>query len=222
MISQWFINLNGLPEASWETYVFSREPLVHKLTKKQRHEFYEKSAACGVQAAKELRDRVGVSSIWEYAIHCGVSPCELPLESADSCVVFARFRQPNEITIYTDNAVRTDAIFDAAGLRGIAGHFETKHVLLAHEIYHFLENTNPDIYTLQKHLTLWKLGPYAHKSSIRSLGEIGAMAFAKELCGLSFNPYVLDVMMLFSANPQQAERVYSSILAGTPSEGEIA
>ncbi len=218
MIREQTERLLAFAERDWEKYAFSREALAGKLTPAQRYEFYQKSTTCGVRLARELRMAHGVRTIEEYAALCGVRPRKLPLDNSGSYTVFARFTEPDEIIIYTDNARQTDERIDSENLRDLLGDFETENVLLAHELYHYLEDRRGDLFTSQKHLLLWKLGPFRNESGIGCLSELGAMAFAKELCALQFHPYVLDVLMLLPTNAQRAGLVYQSMVAWSETE----
>jgi hypothetical protein len=79
-------------------------------------------------------------------------------------------------------------------------------------LYHYLEHSLPGIYTAQKHIVLWKIGPLKNQSRILCLEEIGAMTFAKTLVGLNCSAYLFDVLMLFPRNPQRAKELYTNYM----------
>jgi hypothetical protein len=114
--------------------------------------------------------------------------------------------------IYEDNARATDQCIQEEGLEDFVGMAHTADILLAHELFHFYEFSRPSLYTTQKNLRLWKIGPFHNDSAVPCLGEIGAMAFARELLGLKYLPYVFDVLMLYPSRSRQARRVYEHII----------
>ena len=64
----------------------------------------------------------------------------------------------------------------------------------------------------QKHIRLWKIGPWVRESRLLSLEEVAAMAFAQELLKLPVNPYLYDVLMLRPQATEQAEKLYRNLL----------
>lgn len=94
------------------------------------------------------------------------------------------FHEPDIIEIDGQNAADTDDALQKAGVYETLGAVPTRNILLAHELYHFLAFRDGEGFTAQKHVTLWKLGRFAYKSSVPGLQEIAAMAFAQKATGL--------------------------------------
>ena len=74
-----------------------------------------------------------------------------------------------------------------------------------------LQVRDPSLYINQKHLRLWKLGPFERHSSLLSLEEIAAMAFAQEMLQLDYTPYVYDVLMLLPQATMEARKLYDRL-----------
>jgi len=88
----------------------------------------------------------------------------------------------------------------------------TADALAAHELYHYLEDRDPSLYTAQKHALALKIGRWERRCRIRCLAEIGAMAFAQTLIGLSCAACEFDVLMLAASDPHRALRLYQDIM----------
>ena len=113
--------------------------------------------------------------------------------------------QPDEITIFTDCLDKAETL---GGL--LPARAKLQSIILAHELFHAVEEANPDIYTRTEKIELWRK-PFSNKSCIVCLSEIAAMAFAKQLLGLDFNPYALDVLLVYPYDAQAACGLYAEI-----------
>jgi hypothetical protein len=212
MIRGWIEDLLTLTEDDWFHYAFNCDPFVGRITRPSQSEYCQKAADSAVALAYHLRGEYGDNTIDYYAKQMGVSLLYKSEESSSGYTMFACYKEPNTITVFLDNAEATDKLLAENKLQELVGTVKTADLLAAHELYHYLEQTIPDIYTAQKHITLWKLGPIENLSRIICLEEIGAMAFAKELTGLKCSPYVFNVIMLYPRNPQRAKKLYETFM----------
>lgn len=213
MIGEFARELLGQTDEDWLNYIFAREPLAGRLTQERRRELYRGAQKCGGDFARSLLEKYGALPVWEIALREGAKVRREKISPEGAYTEFAKFIEPDEIIIFTDNAQATDDLIDAQGLREMIGEVKTQDVLLAHELFHLLEFRDPGAFTMRKHLLLWKLGPIKNESRVGCLEEIGAMECARVLTGISFSPYLFDVFMMYPANPQRAKMVYDSILA---------
>jgi hypothetical protein len=218
MIDEYVRRLGSLTESDWCAYAFAREPLYGKLKPEQRLEYFRGAAECGASVAESLKEREGELPVFEYAEreNLNISLDSSPLDVID--MMFAKFIYPKDIIIYINNARMTDELIASNDLTPIAGNVKTEELLLAHELFHFYENRQPDLYIHRKHVLLFKIGRIENRSRIMCLSEIAAMSFAKVLTGLPCSPYLYDVMMLYANNPQRAKRQYEMILRVTGEE----
>ena len=72
------------------------------------------------------------------------------------------------------------------------------------------EQNAEQIYTRTEKVELWKK-PFSNRSTIACLSEMAAMAFARELLGLSVSPYMLDVLLLYAYSREQAWALYEEL-----------
>jgi len=208
MIKKWVNDLLTLSDQDWASFTFDRDPLVSRISKVDQRNYWQKSEHCALEMANKIRESYENESILSLAQKLGVK-VSYQREVVDSTeTIFAYFVEPDTITILLSNAELTDQLLEAESLFETLGSIKSFDLLIAHEMYHYLELITPNIYTAQKHLKLWKIGPFENRSRILCLEEIGAMAFAKELTGLKCSPYIYNVIMLYIRNPQKANRLY--------------
>ena len=58
------------------------------------------------------------------------------------------------------------------------------------------------------------MGPLRGTAGLSSLAEIAAGAFAQALLGLRYHPKLLDLVVLFDADPVAAERLADRLVGG--------
>lgn len=203
-----------LDDVCWGRYAFSREPLNGKFSDEQRSELTVKAVACGIEYAKKYMEKYQVKTPEELADKLGmvVAYPEIP-QNADR-VLFAEFKTPNKVFIYSDALKKASETMEEPEVRMILGHqLNIGRLLLAHELFHFVEEQNEKvIFTRTERVELWAPKPFHNRSGITVLGEIAAMAFAKQFVGISYSPYVMDVFLVYGYNPQEASGLYEEIM----------
>jgi len=217
VIQEWVSVLLELTDEDWCLYAFNRDPLVGRVPPGERMDFCRKAMECGTELARKTRNGHGEASPALMAERMGVKLVYKADEGANS--MFANFQEPDTITVYTPNAKATDALIAEHSLHDLVGQVQVVDVLVAHELYHFLEHAMPELYTARKLVSLWKLGPIENRSRILCLEEIGAMSFTRELIGLACSAYIFNVLMLAPANLPKAQKLYERIMrfkAGRP------
>lgn len=204
-------DLIQVPEKVWAAYALSREPLRGKLTLEAFLPYYEKAKRCGYDQADRILTSQGAVCCAELAEQLGVEIRDLPMPNGGGIVTFARYYEGSHIELFRDNALATMGLLENAGLSELFGPTEVPEMLLAHELFHCLQDREKDLYINRKHIVLWKLWKYEHRSRLRSLEEAASMAFAQRLLGMKVNPYAFDVLMLLPRFPEQAEDLYCTI-----------
>lgn len=212
MIQEWAADLLTLSDLDWCRYAFNRDPLVGRISPAQQEEFSRNAMECGLRLAQDLFSEYGDLSPEALARQLGLNLSFRSGENSAGTTLFATFEEPDSITINAGNAEATDQLILEEGLEPVTGAIKTAQLLIAHELYHYLELSRPNIYTAQKLITLWKIGPLVNLSRIPCLEEIGAMAFARELVGLKCSAYLFDVLMLYPQNPQRARETYDQFI----------
>lgn len=197
--------LSGLSDLQWGRYAFSREPLEGKFTQEQKDAYTRAANGCGAQWADRMAERFHTRAPFRIAEALGLRVETPSTPAGGGQVLFAQFVQPDEITIFTD-CIDKAMTMDVPGL----SRQELERIILAHELFHAVEEQNPDIYTRSEKVELWRK-PFSNRSSIACLSEIAAMAFAKRLLDLPFNPYALDVLLVYPYDANAACGLYAEI-----------
>ena len=211
MLAGWARGLLALDEAALVRIAFRDEPLRGKLTSAMKQSLYEGARAEGEARAALLQENGGTLSLDEAAAYWGVQVRDSRGSAAAGLGLFAVFHEPATIEIDVQNAADTDEALQKAGVYEALGAVPTREILLAHDLYPFLEFRDGAGFTAQKHVTLWRLGRFAYKSSVPSLQEIAAMAFAQKATGLACSPWLYNVFMLAPHNPQRALALFESM-----------
>lgn len=212
MIEKWIGELSKLSDEDWSRYSFISEPLVNRISIEKRQEYHQKTKENARALACELQQEFGFISPKMLARKLNLRLVEKNAEDGGGFSLFASFEEPDTITVFTDNAEKTDQLIDEKELRNIVGNVKTIDLLIAHELYHYLELSRNDIYSAIERIKVWQIGPLKNISRIKCLGEIGAMAFAREYLQIPCSPYLFNVIMLYVQNPVSAERLYLSII----------
>ena len=211
MIADWCRELASFPESVWIAYAQAREPLRRLVTPEEYANHFHAADACGAEMARQTRETWGDVSCRELAGKLNVQLEWPPMPEGNGIVTFACYFEPDRIQVYTDNAIATRSPIQESGGVEFLGDVDIGEMLLAHELCHVLQHRQPELYTNQKHIRLWKLGPWERRSRLVSLEEVAAMAFARELLGLSHSPYVYDVLMLLPQATQEAQRLLTQL-----------
>ncbi len=193
-------------------YAWSREPLERKFNREQKLDYILKAGKCGREEAVLLKDRykTGVPEALAGEMGLKVLTPQVPLGGAH--VIFAQYEEPDEITVFLDAVERAEILIEENALSGLLEQADIRGLLLAHEIFHGVEYRKKDtIYTMTEKVELWKK-PLSNKSRLICLGEIAGMAFAKEIMGISFSPYVLDVLLMYGYHEEAATALYEEIM----------
>ena len=214
-----FEQLRAVDEVSWGLYEFSSEMLRDKIDDTSKLEIICESIACGKSWAQRLAEKFELEKFsnekaTKLAQLLGLQVNEVAKKATKLRVVFAQFitdaggiielaQEPLEG--YQSLVLTSEALPSVTTVR---------EVLIAHEIFHYLEEQHADImYSRQKTVRLWKLFNYEHRSTINATSEIAAMAFAKELCLISFVPQALDVLLTYALDSDFSKSVYEDIIA---------
>ncbi len=206
------LKLIELDDIKWGNYAFSKDPLGHKPSKEEKQQMILEANACGIQEAKKLLSLYGDRGIFHYAKKLNINISHNHGEGCDNYIVFAKYQYPNQVTIYLGNVEKTQKFIEDMEINKILGFIDIESILVAHELYHFLEEHDKAIYTKTKKVMLWKLGFIEYQSRLIALSEIAAMAFAKELLQLPYNPYLLDIVMIYPHNYDKTQAIVDKML----------
>jgi hypothetical protein len=213
MIKELIRELKTLDKYAWGQYTFKRDPIHNKVSSQEKDEMINKANECGRQEAIALRNKYGSKSILEYAQQLGIKVTELEDGDSKDYILFARFNSPNKISIYMKNIRKAEELVKNQNLNLLFDGVKIEDVLIAHEMFHFIEDNNKEIYTRAAKIMLWRLGPIKYHSGLVALGEIAAMAFAKELLQLSYYPNLFDILLLYPHDKSKAKTLYDEVRA---------
>jgi hypothetical protein len=151
--------------------------------------------ADGEATAKDIRLRFRGFSPREIARAFGV-----PVEAShDDPLIgsiwrFAEYRQrPPRILLYTRGLAPLERALADGLAASLLGNAMVEDVFIAHELYHHLEATRPEMPIARRHqATLLRIGKWRWRTGIAMLSEIAAGAFAQALLDLPCHPKVLD------------------------------
>ena len=121
--------------------------------------------------------------------------------------------RPPRIRLYARPIARLDRHLGDYPDRDRLGDGGTRPVFVAHELFHHLEGLDPArALARRQRVATWTVGPLRLTTSLASLAEIAAGAFAQSLLGLRHHPKLLDVVALFDGDPVAAERLVGRLL----------
>lgn len=211
-------DLHAVDDMAWGRYAFSRDFLQGRVLPAQRDEMIRRAVACGTDWATRIQKETGANDPFAIAraLELDVQEGEQPM--TEKRALFAQFVPDNHIEIM-QQPLENYATLYANEQDGEDAHLfpppeQVKKLLLAHEIFHYVEETHAqEIYTRTETIRLWKFLWFENNSTLRAVGEIAAMQFAKALVGTSFSPFMLDVLLFFSYNEAGAESIYRDVMA---------
>ena len=212
-------DLSRLKEPDWAEYAFSREPLRGKLDHGQRLALTVEALTCGAATADHLAAQHQTSNPAELARKLGLDLAYPTMPQDVSRVLFAEFRPPKQINVFADGLDKAKALLGQPGVAEIlGGELPIDQILIAHELFHYIEEEQKDIWPKTYKIKLWGLGPIQNFSTISVLSEIAAMGFCKRLTHLPHSPYLLDAFLMYGYSPAAASGLYEEMmtLAGQP------
>lgn len=204
-----------LSDRDFGEYLVNTDPIEGKIRGDLRKEIIEKSLQCGYDEADKIIQKSGKTTgdidVFLLAKELGITVKIEKAQNALEYIYFGTYEEPGIITLYDENIKKGEALISKYQISGLQ---ETglMDIILAHEIFHYIEAKTPDLFVNTYRIKLWKLGPYTHKSELICTGEIAGMAFARKLLKLRFCPNILDVLLLFPHDEKQAESVYKQIM----------
>lgn len=213
MLADILTTLKAVPDEVWDTYALRNEPLKYKLAAADQADFLQLAHRTGIRLAHRVWGQYPDQSLSDIYRALGIQLHELSDEDGGHYTMFACYTEPDKVELYTETIrLAEESLREENCTAALAG-IQIRDILLAHELFHYYECTlsAEELPTKQKLLTLWHIGRFQYKSSIISLNEIAAMAFAKEYLSMPYSPYILDVLLLYHSNRRMAMELYEYI-----------
>lgn len=212
-------NLLQVDDEAWGMYAFSRELLNRRVPPEKKAELIAGANECGRAYARRIMEELGCTDARSVAERLKL---KLELKSTlmeGKRVLFACYTPPDIIGIMEEPVRRAVTLIseEAPNLIELFPRDGIMDTILGHEIFHFVEDRfEHEIYTRNEKILLWNFMGLKNYSTIRTLGEIGAMAFTRELNGLKYSPFILDFLLYFSYDSSGAEKIYRCVLGMSP------
>jgi len=212
------VDLTGLSDEVYGKYAFSREVLRGKIDDTARSELIIQANECGREYAGRvlathglIKGKPKVADNLAAALGMKVSIPRVP--TGTDHVIFAQFEAPDKISIFQDGLDKAAELLKDDEVRHVLGGIEIREILLAHELFHRVEQAfHKEIFTRTYKIELWAPWPFHNRSTVRCLSEIAGMAFVRELLGLRYSPFVLDVFLIYGYHPASAGYLYQEIM----------
>lgn len=208
-------HLLQVDDEAWGRYAFSREILNRRIGPDQKLEMIAKTIACGKHYARRISHEYGCTDIDTIARRLKLKVELQEASMTGKRVMFACYTPPDSIKIMKEPVSRAVQLLsgEESGLVELFRQDGIMNTILGHEIFHFVEDKfEQEIYTRTEKIRLWNFLGYKSYSTIRALSEIGAMAFTRELNGLNYSPFILDVLLYYSYDSSSAEKIYGDVV----------
>lgn len=208
-------HLLQVDDQTWGLYAFSRDILNQRIHLDTKTEMIQKAIICGKEYAQRLIHEYGSRDIRVLATKLDVNIEFRDSKMTGKRVLFANYTPPNRIEMMEEPVQRAVQMMSGEDVMLIElfhqeGLMDT---ILGHEIFHLIEDQyEHEIYTRTEKIRLWHFMGYQSYSTIRSLSEIGAMAFTQELNSMNYSPFILDVLLYYSYDSSSAVRIYHDVL----------
>lgn len=209
-------HLLEVDDYTWGLYAFSRELLNKRIQPQERDAMIKKAIACGKEYAKRTIQETGSQDINIISDKLNLQVEYSNASMIGKRILFANFTPPSKIEIIKEpvkqlvTQIQKETPF-------LVEHFKQNdiiNIILGHEIFHSVEERyEQTIYTRTEKILLWNFLGFKNYSVIRTLGEIGAMAFTKEINGINYSPFIYDVLLYYCYDPAGAWKIYYEVLA---------
>lgn len=214
-IRQMLEDLVSFDDRDWCVYAFSRERLRDLIDVEERQRLSGGAMACGREYARRMK-REYEGDLKRMVTEFGLDvtyPYNPDRFRKGQAARFAGFEKPNKITIYSDCVQQAEELYEKEGLRSVLGSINFHDALLAHELFHYLEEIHQgEIYTRQTKVRVTRTNLIRRESTVSVLSEIAGMAFASELLELPYCLYVLDCLFSYMYSPKSASDLYRMTL----------
>ncbi|MHC5248762.1 hypothetical protein [Enterococcus sp. LJL90] len=201
--------LAAVSDETWSAFQFARDPLQKKISPEEQQLMSREAFVSGQAAARKISKQFPNKTVQEILEELKVTVVHQQEEQIGSRLLFALYDSSRGILLmdrplekFLDST--QDQLFTRTKLESL---------ILSHELYHHIESHDSNSYTQNKKIVLWKFFGYQHRSTIRSLSEIAAMSFSKELNQTEFSPFMLDILLVWPYNQDQAIEMYQEVIS---------
>lgn len=191
-------------EEQFIALAFQRDRIGRRLPDAQQKNLYQLAQTEGERIGKQLKQDFPELLPSEIAELFGVNVMYKEYTIHESFTSIGYFEIPNQIVV-NRKLEEKDDYFKEQGLPEMQFNV-WKEIVIAHELFHYIQEQTPELFVNQYRVELWKLGPYHHQSSFSLLGELAGMAFAQALLALDFYPGQIEWYLLYAYFPEKMEQ----------------
>lgn len=213
-LEQMILDLSKRSDEDWGRYAFYRDPLYGKFNPNEIKDYTNNAIQCGRKVFKDISEKNNYEEIDHLAKELKFNVIQQYMPNDGNRVIFAQYKEPDNITIYMDTIAKYNNLVknSTSLVENLLGDIDVYKILVSHELFHGIEFMQKEsIYTQTEKIELFKK-PFSNKSKIFCLGEIAAMEFSKQLCGLNFSPYILDTVLMYAYDKEAATLLYEDIM----------
>ncbi len=170
----------------------------HRLPVEKKKEIIEKSIEVATKFYEKLQADFGDLSVVEYARKLSI-PINYVEEKGNKYFTYlGLFKEKTQtIVVNFETVLLIKRIGKQFNLDNLVNLNMIKDAVIAHEMFHYFELVNPDIYTNQKIIDAKIFGIIKTKSRLLAAGEIAAMHFSKLLTKLNHTTLVYDKIFAY-------------------------
>jgi hypothetical protein len=208
-------NLFQVEDEAWGLYAFSRDILKERIPADKKIQMIRNAISCGREYAQLMIRKYGSSEAQTIAEKLKLKVVYQDAVMTGKRILFASFTPPDEIGIMTEPVSKASELIlkEDSVLIEYFQKDSIMNIILGHEIFHYIEEQfEQEIYTRTEKILLWNFLGFKNYSTVRALGEIAAMAFTKELNGLKYSPFILDILLYYSYDSSNAQKIYRDVL----------
>lgn len=200
--------LLNISDYGYYKFLLNQDPIRGKIEDNMIDYLIEESVNCGIEEAEKILKRFKNKDIFEIASELDI---EVEYTNSQENGYYGYFEEPKKIVIYNksvDNALEffrenTDISIDKIYLN---------EIILGHELFHFIESENPNLFINTFKIDLWSIFKYKRSSNIIYLGEIAAMAFINRMLNKNTYLQLLDYIMLYNLDEKSSELLVQELL----------
>jgi len=202
--------LRDVSDIAWGRYAFKNEMLKDKIPVERRDEMTRDAMICGEQWAQRMIMQTNTTDAQTMLESLGLELAEKDMDMLKMPrQLFAQYIPDKRVEIMTQPISLYSEMYEPE----FPEPAQVRSLLIAHEMFHYIEELNKDeIYSRTEKVCLWKIFNFKWESTVRTVGEIAAMSFAKKLTGADYSPYMLDIILLYSYKADLAVRVFQRIM----------
>ena len=204
-----FYQLASLDNRVWSSFLLKADLLYDRIPSNERIIIIEKAVEYGKAKAALWLNKYKGKKFEAQLKKTGVTIVENKKHQKPPVILLAFYEsKAKQIEIFTDAVALVCSTMpkkmnETYGMQ-LTNPDVIREIVLAHECFHMLDfrdEKKPSRYSIS-----YKIGPLKRTASIHKFDEIAATTFVEEVCGLQFNPTILNVALMESYDSKNTVR----------------